>query len=164
MDKSFRILIIDDNQDDRKKLIHSLKTISTDYNVVEAKNSATAFEYINEQLDCVLLRYSLPEMDRLELLEKTRIRHPFLPIILVTREGNEEVAATTVKKTRDTYLSNSSMNPEKLNRVIAKVITQSFLQQKKQLMSALHNSEENEQRLKFATETIGIGTWERLCP
>ena len=161
MDKSFRILIIDDNQDDRKKLIHSLKTIqNAAYSFVEAKKSTTALKYINEQIDCVLLSYSLPDMDCLELLEKIRIRYPFLPLILMTGEGNEEIAAAAVNKCTDSYLNNAPMNPERLNQVIAKVMNQSCLEQKKQLMSALRNSEENERRLKFATETTGIGTWE----
>ena len=39
MDQSVRILIVDDNQNDRKKLIHSIKMIySAAYSFVEAKN------------------------------------------------------------------------------------------------------------------------------
>ena len=113
MDKSVRILIIDDSQDDRKKLIHSLKTIqSAAYSFVEAKNSTTALEHINEQLDCVLLNDSLPDMDSLELLEKIRIRHPFLPVILMTGEGNEEITAAAVKKGTDQQLFGESRKAE----------------------------------------------------
>lgn len=152
MDQGVRILIVDDNQDDRKKLIHSIKMIySAAYSFVEVKNSTTALEYINEQIDCVLLSDSLLDMDSLELFEKIRIRHPFLPVILMTKEGNEENAAAAVKKVRDTYLNNSSMNPKRLNQVIAKVMNQSSLQQnlleEKQTLEKLQESVEQFQLL-----------------
>jgi two-component system sensor kinase FixL len=99
MDKNVRILIIDGSQDDRKKLIRSLKTIqSAAYRFLEAKNSTTALKFINEPLDCVLLSYSLLDTEGLELLEKIRIHHPFLPVILMTGEGNDGIAAAAVIK------------------------------------------------------------------
>lgn len=66
-----KILIIDDSEDDRILYRRALgKDSLTPYEIFEAKDGEKGFKYIAEQqLDCILLDYSLPGRNGIEVLK-----------------------------------------------------------------------------------------------
>lgn len=126
MTEILNILIIDDNPDDRENYLRSLKKMDrAGYNCVEAEHGSEGIEIIYAQpIDCVLLDYSLPGMNGLDVLKKLRETHEFLPTILLTGQGNEVVAVEAIKHGAYDYLTKSSVTPERLHHAIKLAIAQ----------------------------------------
>lgn len=126
MGNALTILIIDDSPDDREHYIRSLKKVTnTNYHCIEAENGRRGMDMADAQsADCVLLDYSLPGMNGLEVLKSIRSRHTFMPIILLTGQGNEAVAVQAIKEGAHDYLTKSSVTPERLHQAIRSAIDQ----------------------------------------
>lgn len=125
------ILIIDDNIDDRELYIRALKK-ATDvtYLYSEAETGQEGLERLSKRnFDCVLLDYSLPGINGLEVLRSIRMRDTFLPVIFLTGQGNEAIAVDAIKKGAHDYLNKSSVNTERLHYTIQSAISQGRLRQ-----------------------------------
>ena len=129
MTLEMNILIIDDNPDDREAYIRALKKMpATTYHYKEAIDGASGIEAIKQtQFDCVLLDYSLPRMNGLDVLREIRMVDNLLPVILLTGQGNEAIAAEAIKKGAHDYLSKSAVNTERLHYTIQSATSQGRL-------------------------------------
>ena len=89
------ILLIDDDEVDRE-LVQRL--ISDDFRV-EARTTATDGVAALDSWtpDCILLDYRLPDGDGLEVLQRIHEHTPDLPVVILTRSGNEIVATEALK-------------------------------------------------------------------
>lgn len=114
------ILIVDDSADDRDYYHRVLRGISgTDYHVTEATGGDEALALLGrERFDCVLLDYSLPGRNGLELLRLIRADHPYLAIIMLTGQGDIDIAVRSIKKGANDYLTKSADLRERLDHVI----------------------------------------------
>lgn len=57
-----------------------------------------------QQVDCIISDYDMPEMDGLAFLDRVRERDADTPFILFTGKGSEEVAAQAIRAGVDSYL------------------------------------------------------------
>jgi len=57
-----------------------------------------------EEIDCIVCDYDMPEMDGLEVLEAIRSDAPELPFILFTGKGSEEIASEAISAGVTEYL------------------------------------------------------------
>lgn len=124
------ILIIDDNLDDREYYIRSLKKASgsNTYEYQEAQDGQKGVQAaIEGHFDCVLLDYSLPGMNGLEVLKRLHEQQPYLPVVLLTGQGNETVAVEAIKEGAHDYLAKSSVNAERLHQTVSSAIAQSAM-------------------------------------
>lgn len=126
MSEALTILIIDDSQEDRELYWRLLKKlVGTSYRCLETAGGTQGLEMIHTNtISCVLLDYSLPGMTGLEVLKIIRARHPFLPVILLTGQGNESVAVEAIKQGAHDYLTKSTVTPERLHQAISVAISQ----------------------------------------
>lgn len=118
------IVIIDDNEDDRDMYIRYLKQLSENhYAYIEASGGEEGIEAVKDkEADCVLLDYSLPGQNGIEVMKKIReIRH-FLPVIILTGYGNEAIAVQAMREGAFNYLPKSRINPEMLLRAVRSAI------------------------------------------
>lgn len=124
MGDAFRILIIDDCQDDRELYIRSLKRIAdTRYICQEAEDGNIGMDLLKARgCDCVLLDYSLPGLSGLEILKQICAANTYLPVILMTGQGNEAIAAQSIKDGAQHYLVKSAVTPETLHLAIQDAI------------------------------------------
>jgi signal transduction histidine kinase len=96
-----QILIIDDTPEDR------------------AADGARGLELLRQiDPDCILLDYSLPGTNGLEVLRSIRADWPDLPVVILTGQGNESIAVDAMKNGAQDYVLKSQLDGDKLHRVI----------------------------------------------
>lgn len=124
------ILVVDDNSDDRELCVRALKKLSAcNYEILEASAGEEAFNIINKSTPhCVLLDYSLPGKNGVELLKMFQREYPFLPIIMMTGQGNEAIAVNAIKEGASQYLIKSEITSDVLQSNIQLAIEQKSLE------------------------------------
>ena len=127
------ILIIDDNPIDRECYQRMLKKESDyQFNVLEAESGEDGLELIiSGQPDCVLLDYAMPDMDGLEFMQELKQRSSeacYVPIIMLTGQGNERVAVNAMKIGVEDYLIKSKLTSLELLQAITVAVEKIALQ------------------------------------
>ena len=120
--KQRSILILDDCHEDRKTFCRYLNQAPNYiYSVIESEFGEEALKLCNIlQPDCVLVDYSLPDMDGLEFLEKLRNTTNKLDIavVMLTGCGNEAIAVEAMKKGATDYLTKEKLTAENLHTTV----------------------------------------------
>lgn len=105
-----KILIVDDSAVDRRfagNLLEKNNDPNQDgpLSVVYADNGKKGLEAISgESPDLVLTDLQMPEMNGLELVEAAKLQYPWLPIILMTGQGSEEIASQALQAGAASYV------------------------------------------------------------
>ena len=130
------ILLVDDNPDDRETYMRALKKIGeVSYRYAEVAGGESMLSYLaGANPDCVLLDYSLPGRNGLELLSKVIADYPFLPIVMMTGQGNENIAVQAIKAGAQHYLVKSDVTPDLLHETIAAAIKHRALEYERGLL------------------------------
>ena len=124
-----RLLVIDDSEDDRDLFKRFLAASS--WKIMETDNGLEGIELLTgSSIDCVLLDYSLPGHDGLLVLKSIREVKPLVPVIMLTGQGNEEIAASSIKEGAADYLVKSTLTPEGLKKSINNAISSGRLRKK----------------------------------
>jgi signal transduction histidine kinase len=126
------IFVIDDSADDRALYRRALKeAFGATLSLAEEASGERGLAAIEKaEPDCVLLDYSLPGHNGIEVLKRIRSRHPHLPVILLTGQGNEAIAVQAMKEGAQDYITKAAITPETLSRVIRMAIEHSALQER----------------------------------
>ncbi len=126
------LLIIDDSEDDIEMYRRFIcKDNTWDWKIFDADNRDSAWETLkNNNVDCVLLDYSLPGSSGLKILTEFREDYPFLPIIVLTGEGNENVAVQAMRLNAQNYIVKSDLTPDILKKEIHNAIDLASLNRK----------------------------------
>ena len=66
----------------------------------------------------MLLDYSLPGRNGVEILKRIRVKHPLVPVVMLTGQGNEKVAVAAMQEGAQNYISKATIDPETLAHVI----------------------------------------------
>ena len=126
------ILIVEDSDADRALY----KSFLSDYNqqisykFYEAKNSAEAKDLFRKvSPDCILLDYILPDGNGLDLLQDLSHADSVLPVVMITGQSDEEVAAETIKCGAQNYVSKRVVTAEGLYRAVTNTIDRTHLLQ-----------------------------------
>jgi signal transduction histidine kinase len=124
MERALNVLVIDDSDDDRELYRRVLKLAFGDrLNLLEETNGESGLDAIEKaEPHCVLLDYSLPGRNGIEVLKRIRNKHLHLPIILLTGQGNEAIAAQSIKEGAQDYITKGEITAEALSRAIRTAI------------------------------------------
>ena len=89
-----RVLVVDDDDVDRKLVRRLLRRGELNVDVSEALDAdqATRFIISDQPPDCMLLDYLLPGTDGLEFVRELRENDHQVPIIVMTGQGDERLA------------------------------------------------------------------------
>jgi CheY-like chemotaxis protein/anti-sigma regulatory factor (Ser/Thr protein kinase) len=99
-----KILIVDDASTDRAR-VAGIASRWLDCCILEADNGKSALDQIEMHLpDLVLTDLHMPEMDGLELVSAVRDDYPHIPVILMTGQGSEEIAAKALRRGAASYV------------------------------------------------------------
>ncbi|HWA00219.1 MAG TPA: response regulator [Caulobacterales bacterium] len=120
MSDSICVLVIDDSEDDRSLYRRELKKAAPGrYEVVEAADGERGLALAEMgHVRCVLLDYSLPGRNGIEVLKRLKARHPFLPVVMLTGQGNESVAVSAMQAGAQNYIVKSAITPEEIDRAV----------------------------------------------
>ncbi|MEM8781123.1 MAG: ATP-binding protein [Cyanobacteria bacterium P01_G01_bin.49] len=118
-----KILIVDDDEVDRMMVCRSLKKTGIRIKVIEQKNGIDAIECLkNETFHCIFLDYRLPDYNGLSLVKKLQSLDIDTPIIILTGQGDEQLAVEIMKAGASDYLSKAKVSPETLSQIIRNAI------------------------------------------
>jgi CheY-like chemotaxis protein/anti-sigma regulatory factor (Ser/Thr protein kinase) len=99
-----KILVVDDSAVDRR-LARNLLEGAGKWEIDEAVNGRQALELIVAgPPHLVLTDMQMPEMNGLELVDAMRSDHPLIPVILMTGQGNEQIAVKALQKGAASYI------------------------------------------------------------
>ncbi len=145
------VLIVDDCLEDRETFRRYLNQDHRyRYRILEAETGAEALEiYQQVELDAVLLDYSLPDYEGLELLQiMQQQRSYYVPIMLVTGQGSETLAVRLLKAGAEDYLIKGNITTASLQAAITDAID------KTELRLRLRQSQERERLVAQIAQQI----------
>jgi signal transduction histidine kinase len=131
LDSSVSVLIVDDDEGDRKQLRRTLKETGLFCQCVEAASLERAMAACGKSaFDCVFVDYRMPGDDGLHSIDALRERYPFMPIVMVTGHGDEMVASEAIKLGASDYVAKSRIAAESIKHCIENAVEKSALQRK----------------------------------
>ncbi|BAZ46572.1 response regulator receiver sensor signal transduction histidine kinase [Chondrocystis sp. NIES-4102] len=143
IEEHFSILLVDDDEVDRLAVQRALKKAQVSIELIEAKNGTEAISQLqlsknnlikvvptdysivgfNKHIfDLILLDYRLPDINGLNLIKEIQAVNLDLPIIVLTGQGDEEIAVEIMKAGAADYLAKSKIEPAMLARAITSAI------------------------------------------
>ncbi len=98
------LLVVDDSAVDRK-LVSGLLAREPSWSVISCENGKEAIALMEPPLpDLIVTDLQMPEMNGLELVEALKEEWPFIPVILLTAKGSEQIAADALHLGAATYV------------------------------------------------------------
>jgi DNA-binding response OmpR family regulator len=152
--RKFTILVIDDEPADVEVLRRLLEEIvGRDVKFLAFNDAQDGYaEAVRCEADLIFLDYLLGAETGLEVFQAIREKGCFLPVIMLTGHGSEEVAVEAMKAGVSDYLVKGRISPESLRLVISNALQKSEMQQKiKEQREALLDAE----RQRVMMESIG---------
>ncbi|MEZ6123409.1 MAG: response regulator [Planctomycetaceae bacterium] len=99
-----KLLIVDDSTTDRVRAT-GIASRWLECTIRQCDSGVDALEQMEHWLpDIVLTDLQMPEMDGLELVTALKEEHPQIPVILMTAQGSEDVAASALRRGAASYV------------------------------------------------------------
>lgn len=122
-----RILIVDDSEADRLEYRRLLQKHVPHWTVVEAETGEDALRTLGrETVDCVLLDYSLPDMDGSGFLHRLNGRPDAdltpVPVAVLTGHDDHRIAQSMLHEGAQDYLIKGTLTPLGLVRVVENAV------------------------------------------
>jgi signal transduction histidine kinase/CheY-like chemotaxis protein len=125
------ILIIDDASHDREMYRRYLNLDYTSAYLILEEESAEAGLAVcrTHVIDGILLDFLLPDANGLEFLAALKAQHGDYcpPVVMITGQGNEAIAANAIKSGADDYLIKRQITPESLRVTVQSAINHAQL-------------------------------------
>lgn len=116
------ILIVDDSVDDRATIRRYLARHDREYTMLEAATGAEGLGLARaNRIDCLILDYSLPDMDGHQVLDGLRREGERLlptPVVMLTGHEDDAMAFDALEKGAQDYLVKDALTPRSLARAI----------------------------------------------
>lgn len=118
------IVIIDDNEIDVKTYKRHLQQDSNqEFDIFEADSGHYGVELCQRvKPDCILLDYLLPDMNGVEILQSLCETSKKVPVVVLTGEGNEDVAVEVMKLGAIDYIVKNNLTPQSLRKAVMNTI------------------------------------------
>lgn len=123
MDETLNILVVDDDDIDRMAVTRALTKAQVTFRAIEAKTGEAAIAHLKQaQFDCIFLDYRLPDYEGLELIRKIHALKQHAPLVVLTGQGDEQIAVDVMKAGATDYLSKSRISSVTLEKVLQNAI------------------------------------------
>jgi CheY-like chemotaxis protein/anti-sigma regulatory factor (Ser/Thr protein kinase) len=104
----------------------------------EAANGREALAVMAEEPPCVVLTdLQMPDGDGLDLVETIRQNHPFVPVVLMTAWGSEQVALKALQRGAASYVPKTELAAELADSLERVVAAAQATQNRRRLLSCL---------------------------
>ena len=136
--EKIKALIIDDEEESRKSIIHHLKE---EFPEIECDEIVAKIDFLNalekSDFDVVITDYQVRWGNGIEILREIKKRNPFIPVIMFTSTGTEEVAVEAMKIGLDDYLVKSPGHFIKLPAVVETSIEKARVKKQEKILSLI---------------------------
>lgn len=123
MARDLCVLLVDDDEVDRMAVRRALRNSELAVNVTEATNPKDARDLLHHQhFDCVLLDFRLPEQNGLSLVRQLRQAGVDIPIIVLTGQGDEQIAVDLMKAGASDYMVKTRVTAGSLTQLLRNAI------------------------------------------
>lgn len=123
MEEKLKVLVVDDDEVDRMAVRRALTKAGIQMELSEVGDGESAITALCDSFyDCVFLDYCLPDQDGLSLLQNIHLKDIKVPIVVLTGQGDEQIAVELMKAGAIDYLSKSRLSPELLAQVLRNAI------------------------------------------
>ncbi|MES2963989.1 MAG: sigma-54 dependent transcriptional regulator, partial [Bdellovibrionota bacterium] len=138
MQQSQRILIVDDESSLRTAMFRVLDRQGFQVITANCKAEAEALAASDQALDLALVDLRLPDGDGIDLMQKLKIAHPNIQVIILTGHGTIELAVRATQHGAFHFVT-KPFNMEEILSIISRALNHKTLtQENHQLRSALH--------------------------
>lgn len=125
-----RVLVIEDDVQQSRVIQLRLKKYTPPFSVDSAHDVPAAFELLAKNAyDVVTLDYHLPSMTGLDALQAIKKQYPQVPVVMLTGQGDEQIAVQAMRMGAQDYLTKAPEHFELLPRVLARAIRENQLSQ-----------------------------------
>jgi CheY-like chemotaxis protein len=91
---AFKVLVVDDSKLARMTMASAFRRIRPDWELIETANADDAIAAISAgSIDIALVDFNMPGTDGLELVAKIRMKHPRMPVAVVSANVQDEIIA-----------------------------------------------------------------------
>jgi CheY-like chemotaxis protein len=117
------VLFVDDSTTDRTRGVGLLRKQQPDWLIVPVSGGAEALELLaKRRIDAVITDLVMPEMDGRELLAQMGLDYPNTPVVLITSQGNDQIAAQSMELGAVNYVPKRNLSKD-LSRVICDILS-----------------------------------------
>lgn len=141
--KPITVLIVDDNPDDLifyNDLLASELLPANKYSIFQATDSIEAIDICGKhEIDVLLLDYNLPGDNGLDIMQQLQTLYgdKILPVIFLTGEPRQDDQAKAARQgAMDYIIKETTTTPDKLDRVITKVMSWTYKNSDNKLIGA----------------------------
>jgi len=135
-----RILIVDDEEMDREAARRCLRAVAG-AELLFAPDGEEALQIaLTANLDAVVTDLRMPHMDGLTLVEHIHDEVPYLPVVLMTSKGNEEIAVKALKAGAASYVPKRDLEKYLLSTI-------------RQVLEIAHEARQQRQVIRFLTSS-----------
>ena len=159
-----RLLLVEDNPDDRARMQRMLRGHTREYRVEASASGEDALAKIaaGERYDCVVLDYSLPDMDGTEFLRRLRSAGGLpVAVCMITGHEDDEAAAEVLGLGAEDYLLKDALTPYGLVRAIENVVEKFEIRRELELQRAaldIRNERLESMRQELETRLTELST------
>ena len=156
-----KILVVEDNVDQLLLTERAFKRFNTEMQVVSVKDGRDCLDRLSyEDFSIVILDYSLPRMDGMEVIKRIKENGFDVPVIMVTGQGDEQIAVKALKNGAYDYIVKSQSYLKSLPNIVEKTIEKHDLQIKLRVSEEKYKRlAENANDLIFTTDNQGNFTF-----
>lgn len=146
MKETLRILVVDDDDFDRKTVYLALNKAGVKIELSEVRDGLTAVSILrNTSFDCVFLDDNLPDQNGLTLIRKLRTLDIKVPLVVLTDQENEGIAIELMQAGATEYLAKSRLSSATLSQVLRHAMR--VYQAEMQVASAYQQLKESHEQL-----------------
>lgn len=159
MEEIIRILVVEDDEVDRMAVGRALKKAGIPVEMFAAIDCTSAIATLKQRsFDCVLLDYRLPDGDGLALVQEIRNAGIKVPLVVLTGQGDEQIAVDLMKSGASDYLPKSKVSPQTLSRSLSNAVR--IYRAESEAALATQRLRESEERYRLVLEGSNDGIWD----
>lgn len=103
--KPVKILLVEDNVDQRELTLRAFQKKNPDIRITPVETGPACLAALGEgRFDAVILDYSLPMMNGIEVLSEIQTKGYTVSVIMVTGRGDEKIAVEAMKRGACDYI------------------------------------------------------------
>lgn len=124
MQQQLSVLIVDDEAELRRSVVHILQSTLSDvaFEITEASNGREALDLFQKKdFDLVMMDVRMPEMNGLEALARMKEHDPRTFVVIMTAHSNLQDAVTAIKDGAYDYVE-KPVNAQRLAEIVRKAI------------------------------------------